>query len=133
VNLSRLIYRHSVLFFAFVAVAALLGFWPGYLSRIRGHDFLVHVHGVLLSLWLLMLISQAYLIRTNRRELHRLIGKLSYVVAPLVLISIATIRHSAMNRSDPATHSRFMLCTLIPSAGPIFNRVMSMSFPLFSD
>jgi hypothetical protein len=30
-----------------------------------------------------------------------------------------------LNRRDPATHARFMLCTLIPAAGPIFNRVMT--------
>ena len=159
-NLNRLIYRHSVLFFVFIAVSAFLGFWPGYLSQIRGHDLVVHIHGVLLSLWLVMLIAQSTLIRINRRELHMQIGKLSYVLAPLVLLSIATIRHNALgraedpfvdrelvllfsnaiaqpltfaatyllaiyNRSDPATHARFMLCTLIPSAGPIFNRVMS--------
>jgi len=96
VNLNRLIYRHSVFFFAFVAISALFGFWPGYLSQTSGKDVLVHVHGALLSLWLAMLITQAYLIRTDRRELHKQIGKLSYVLAPLVLISIATIKHNAM-------------------------------------
>jgi len=34
-----------------------------------------------------MLISQSYLIRTNRREIHRMMGKLSYLLAPLVIIS----------------------------------------------
>lgn len=159
-NLNRLIYRQSIFFFAFIAISAVFGFWPGYLSKISGKDLLVHIHGALLSLWLAMLITQAYLIRTNRRAIHKQLGKLSYVLAPLILLSIATIRHHAMarsddpfgesqmalvffnaigqpvtfaltyglaifNRRDPATHARFMLCTLIPAAGPIFNRVMT--------
>lgn len=159
-NLNRLIYRQSIVFFAFIAVASVFAFWPGYLSQMSGKDVLVHIHGALLSLWLMMLIAQATLIRTGRKELHRQIGQLSYLLAPLVFVSIATIRHNAMaraadpfgpeqlalffpnaviqpltfaftygmailNRKDSATHARFMLCTLIPAAGPIFNRVMS--------
>ena len=159
-NLNRLIYRQSIFFFAFIAISAVFGFWPAYLSHVAEKDLLVHVHGALLSLWLAMLITQAYLIRTNRRAIHRQLGKLSYLLAPLILLSIATIRHHAMaraddpfgesqmalvfpnaigqpilfavtyglailNRRDPATHARFMLCTLIPAAGPIFNRVMT--------
>jgi hypothetical protein len=161
VNLNRLIYRQSIVFFAFIAAASLFAFWPGYLSQMSGKDVLVHVHGALLTLWLAMLISQAAFIRTGRKGLHRQIGKLSYLLAPLVFVSIATIRHNAMaragdplapdqlallfpnaviqpltfaltygmailNRKDAATHARFMLCTLIPAAGPIFNRVMSL-------
>jgi hypothetical protein len=160
VNLDRLIYRPSIAFFTFIAVSTVFAFWPGYLSQMPGKDVLVHVHGALLTLWIAMLISQAALIRTGRRELHRQIGKLSYLLAPLVFISIATIRHNAMaraddpfapnqlallfpnaviqpltfaltygmaifSRKDAATHARFMLCTLIPAAGPIFNRVMA--------
>ena len=164
VNLTRGLHRYSVLFFAVVAISAVVGFWPDYLSRILDEPAaVVHIHGALMSLWLALLISQAYLIRSNRRAIHRQIGKLSYVLAPLVFVSIATIRHNAMietgdpiieqdlrllfpnvigqplmfafayglaiyYRHDPATHARFMLCTPIPMAGPIFNRVMGFYF-----
>jgi len=160
VNLTRTIHRHSTFFFVLVLLAAIIAFWPGYLSQIFDEPAaVVHVHGALMSLWLGLLISQAYLIRTNRREIHRQVGKLSYLLAPIVFIFIAIIRHNAMvesgnpmaaenlrlllpnaigqpltfaftyglaiyNKHEPATHARFMMCTPIPMAGPILNRVM---------
>jgi hypothetical protein len=160
VNLTTTLNRYSVFFYAFFAVSAVFAFWPGYLSQIfQEPAALVHIHGALMSLWLAMLISQAFLIRSNRRAIHKQIGKLSYVLAPLVLLSMATIRHNAMAetglpvaeqdlsllfpnvigqpltfalafglalyyRHDPGTHARFMLCTPLPMAGPIFNRIM---------
>lgn len=147
-------------FFVLVLVSAFIAFWPGHLSRISDEPaVVVHIHGVLMTLWLAMLIDQAYLIRTNRREIHKKVGKFSYLLAPLVSVFIAVIRHNAMvetglpvaeqnlrlvipntvvqplifvftyllaiyYRRDPATHARFMLCTPIPMAGPIFNRVL---------
>ena len=37
--------------------------------------------------WLLMLIVQPWLIRSRRRDIHRVIGRASFVWAPLVVIS----------------------------------------------
>jgi hypothetical protein len=157
-SLSRLIYRNSLFFVLFILLSAIAGFWPGYLSQISGKDTLVHIHGALMSLWLVVLILQGTLIRRNHRDIHKQVGKLSYILAPLVFVSIATIRHNAMARADDpfspgqlallfpnaiaqpllfaftflmaiyyrkesATHARFMLCTIIPSTGPIFNRI----------
>jgi hypothetical protein len=155
-----LINQYSVFFFVMVLVSAIFGFWPGYLSQIADESApVVHIHAALMTLWLTMLISQAYLIRTNRRAIHKQVGKVSYLLAPLVFVFIAIIRHNAMvetglpvaeqnlrllvpnaivqpltfaftyllaiyYRRDPATHARFMLCTPIPMAGPIFNRVL---------
>ncbi|MBK8392626.1 MAG: hypothetical protein IPL23_26630 [Saprospiraceae bacterium] len=38
--------------------------------------------------WILMLIALAYLIRAKKYALHKLIGKLSYIIMPLFLISL---------------------------------------------
>ena len=47
---------------------------------VRAADVWFHAHGIVLALWLVMLVVQAQLIRTQRRSLHRQLGKLSYVV-----------------------------------------------------
>ncbi len=50
-----------------------------------------HIHGALMAAWMMVLIVQPYLIYNKKYKAHRLIGKLSYVIAPLVLISMFMI------------------------------------------
>jgi len=40
-----------------------------------------------------MLIAQAYLIRTNKRNLHRIVGKASFVIVPLLIVSTLRLIH----------------------------------------
>ena len=100
------ILRNSVYFFGALALFAIAAFWPTYLSRIAAVDELhVHAHGVVLALWLLMLITQAFLIRTNRRPIHKLLGKASYVLAPLVVLSTLSLAHLRLAESGEAVSS----------------------------
>ena len=97
------ILRNSVYFFAALAVFAIAAFWPSYLSRIsavtEGH---VHAHGAVMASWLAMLIAQAFLIRSNRRPMHRLLGKASYVLAPLVVLSTLSLAHMRLAEAGQA-------------------------------
>lgn len=95
-NLTRAVNRNAAVFFAFFIVAAIIAFWPGYLAQISDSDLHQHIHGLLMMLWLLMLISQAYLIRSNNRQLHRRIGKLAYALGPTVFLSIVFIAHKTL-------------------------------------
>ena len=76
----------------------LLGFWPSYFAKfINGTaDFTLyfHFHAAMVSTWILMLIVQPILIRKKKLALHRLIGKLSYIVFPLIFVSIMLLAHS---------------------------------------
>lgn len=169
-NLTRAIYRDSLILFGIYLAAALFAFWPRYYSNPLVEPRLyVHLHGIALTLWMLMLAGQAYLIRTNRRPIHRQIGKLSYVVAPLVALSIVVITHgrfvelltetgeisqrsliavarrlgyvilflalyglAILHRRTPATHARYMLCTVLPMTSPIFDRILAFFvIPIF--
>jgi len=158
VSLTRALYQNSIFFFAFFLVGAVVGFWPRYLSEITSEtDLQRHFHGAMMASWLVLLVAQAYFIRAGHREIHRRIGKLSYVIAPAAVVSVVLIAHNALsaspeltsrglitlgtrlgsgalfalayalaikNRHEPATHARFMLCTPLPSTGPIFDRVL---------
>jgi hypothetical protein len=53
-----------------------------------------HFHGMMMMCWLLMLLVQPILILKRKMELHRLMGTLSYVLAPLVLLSMYLVIHS---------------------------------------
>ncbi|MBC2838444.1 hypothetical protein [Robiginitalea sp. SC105] len=83
-------------FIAMVILFLLLqvAFHPTYLQyfpQFQGFSWMHHVHGALMVSWVMMLILQPYLIIKNKYKTHRLIGKISYITAPLVFISMILI------------------------------------------
>ena len=92
--------RNSVYFFVVLALIAVAGFWPSYFSRIHEEtEFRVHLHGAAMSTWLLMLIGQSYLIRSDRGALHRLVGTVSYLLVPLIVFSALTLHRFRLQAS----------------------------------
>ena len=91
-QLTSTLYRNSIFVFAVFFTLVTWGFWSTYYSNplemvALGNSLTaVHLHGAGMTLWCVMLVSQAYLIRTNRRDLHRMIGRSSYVLAPVVIV-----------------------------------------------
>lgn len=59
---------------------------------------LLHVHTATNLLWLVMLAGQAWLIRTERFRLHRLVGRSSFIVAPAVVIGTLLVNHESVTR-----------------------------------
>jgi hypothetical protein len=83
-------------FIAMVILFILLqvAFHPSYLQYFpQFHEFswIHHVHGALMVSWVLMLIIQPYLIIKKKYDTHRRIGRISYITAPLVIISMILI------------------------------------------
>ncbi|MBB3836971.1 hypothetical protein FHS57_000953 [Runella defluvii] len=94
---NRLLY-----FFVALFIITNLGFYKTYLVHFptfEGFAAVYHIHGMLAMAWILMLIAQAYLIRANKYELHKLIGKLSYIVFPLFLASLFFVAKEAYFRN----------------------------------
>lgn len=91
------LYRFGArLFVAFLALT-MLAFWPSYFARLFEQPNLwFHAHGVALTLWLVMLVVQAQLIRTQRRAWHRAVGKLSYGLAPAVVVISTLFVHQRL-------------------------------------
>lgn len=80
--------------FAAFLVLALVAFWPTYLSRLGTSSAYTHLHGVTAAVWMAFLVVQPVLIRIRRLDLHRVVGRASYGVAPVVLGSIVLLAHS---------------------------------------
>lgn len=88
------LYRFGARFFAVFLALAVLAFWPSYFARLfEQPNFWFHAHGIALTAWLALLVAQAQLIRTQRRALHRSLGKLSYAIAPAVVVISALFVH----------------------------------------
>jgi len=96
-RLPPALHRHSPRFFVVFLALTIWAFWPSYFARIFEQPSLLHhAHGIVLALWLVMLLVQAQLIRTQRRSLHRQLGKSSYVIAPAVVIVTTAFVHQRM-------------------------------------
>ena len=90
-KLSRGI-RLALLAFPLATVA---GFWVPYFSQIPTFEAsittAVHLHAVLLFTWVLLLAVQPLAIRNNAYALHRTLGKATYFLMPLIVLSAITM------------------------------------------
>ena len=61
----------------------------------EGITALVHVHAALMILWLFMVIAQAWFVRTMRFRLHRWVGRSSYLIVPVIILSGLVTTHAS--------------------------------------
>lgn len=102
--------------FALFFMAALVAFWPGYLSKLPGGGFYRHLHAVVMTLWFGLLIAQPLLIRSWRRPLHRLLGKSAFVLAPLAVVSMILGVHARMLELKNAAQAYYAILPLAIAA-----------------
>ena len=94
-------------------ILAHIGFYKTYISHFpKFEDYInprrglihftsiIHFHGMMMMGWLLMLLVQPILILKGKMKLHRLAGRLSYVLAPLVLLSMYLVTYSSLHRES---------------------------------
>lgn len=96
-------YRNVSFFIMAILAVVVWGFYRTYFGlfpTFKGIGNVQHFHGLMMLLWFGLLISQPLLISYNKRELHRTIGKSSYLLAPLILISIFLVARMGYLRSE---------------------------------
>jgi hypothetical protein len=119
---------------------------------------ITHFHAILLVIWLLMLIVQPILIIKKKVALHRLIGKASYILMTLLVISIILIINQEQTREkdlgvfaanlvdfpvfivlygfaiyyrkNSAYHARFMIMSILPLFSPVLARINAPGIPI---
>ena len=82
----------------------LVGFYPTYFRKFPVFENVTtvqHFHGAMMMTWMIFLIVQPLLIRSGKVTIHRAIGKLSYVIAPLVIVSIFLASRMVYQRPEP--------------------------------
>jgi hypothetical protein len=112
-------YGRISLFFISILLVLTWGFYKTYLiffPSFAGFTFIHHFHGVIMLIWMLMLIVQPLLIRSGRLSLHRLIGKFSFLIAPLVVISIFFAAKTSFLRSEPPL--------------PVYEKIAGIALPI---
>ena len=86
-------YPRAERYFALALLAAFIGFFPSYFSRLGEASSAHHWHGLTAAAWLLCLVLQAWLIRTRRIVLHRLLGRCTLLLVPVFIVSGLRVVH----------------------------------------
>lgn len=91
-------YRNIGFFFLLLLMLVIAGFTPhvpgtpffGYFSHVARFEKIpsvIHFHALFAVAWFALLSTQPFLIRANRLDLHRLLGKASVVIVALFLFT----------------------------------------------
>lgn len=130
------------------------GFYNTYIVQFpnfgKNIDVYSHIHAFIASVWVATLIVQPFLIANKKIALHRIIGKLSYLVFPLLILSFIPRVMKTMNSEDTRylffpladgflllifyamaiyykrttfKHMRYMISAVLVLLGPTFGRI----------
>lgn len=103
--------------FATFFVAMLVAFWPSYFSRLAVQPtYHAHAHGIAMILWCVMLVTQATLVIARANRWHRLIGRLSFVLVPVIVIATLDFLHFRLAGAVQLGDSALYFIALIVNA-----------------
>jgi hypothetical protein len=78
-----------------------LAFWPLYLSRpFASVDRYTHLHAGLGLFWLVLLIAQPAAVHARRFAMHRVLGRISYVLAAAFAVAGILLSHHRLASMD---------------------------------
>ena len=82
------VYNNLGYWFLLLILLVFGGFYTTYFSVfLQPTAPILHIHFILMALWIAMLIVQPFLIKYKKRATHRILGKISYILVPLTLIT----------------------------------------------
>jgi hypothetical protein len=84
-------YGYISAFFVLILIVLAWGFhrtYTIYFPHFKGFKFAQHFHGAIMLLWMFILIAQPLLIRYNKVQIHRAIGKFTYILAPVLFVAL---------------------------------------------
>src|SRR6516164_11533762 len=108
--------RYDHLFFAgmscLMLATAFVGFAPTYylagVFRAPLPSPIIHVHGAVFSLWILLLVTQTSLVAAGRVDIHRRLGIAAFLVACLMVV-LGVMAATVTLRSDRLLLSKQLL------------------------
>lgn len=87
-------YRQTSYFFISILLISFVGFFRSYFStfpHFESFQYIHHLHLLSLLLWFVLLMVQPVLIYKKKVEWHRLLGKASYVLMPIIVLLMLAV------------------------------------------
>lgn len=110
-------YRYITIFFIVFFLCAIVGFWNSYFTKIFDQEnYRMHTHGIALILWLVLLIVQPYLIRTKKVRLHRTLGKFSYFLVPILVLTTLDLLKYSLSKAEQLGNTGYFFVALVINA-----------------
>ncbi|MDI1353829.1 MAG: hypothetical protein PSX36_02840 [bacterium] len=97
-------YRNIGYLFVILILLLCLGFYRPYWSlfpHFAGINAIKHFHGIVLFMWFILLTVQPFLIQSGKQKAHKLLGRFSASLVPLIFISIFLVSKDKFNRMAP--------------------------------
>jgi hypothetical protein len=107
------IFQNAHRWYAAMIVLCVIAFTPTYAFVFQRATWMVHLHAFAMMLWVVMLFAQGWSIRAKRFAWHRAIGRSSYLIAPLMILTGLVVIHQFLRRgNDGVTDLEATLSTL---------------------
>jgi len=146
-------YKYLGYFFLLLVPLIFAGFYKSYFQSFpfaKNIHVFEHLHAFIASVWVLILIVQPFLIVNKKTALHRKVGRLSYIVFPLLIVSfipqiikiirkenivnlffplgdgtllIAFYSLAIYYRRNTSKHMRYMIALTLVLLGPTWGRM----------
>jgi hypothetical protein len=129
--MSKSLNNRLIYFSVFILIITIAGFYKTYLVKFptfEGFTNAHHLHGALALTWILMLIVQPLLIQRKRLDWHRIVGKVSYVTMPLLILSFFFVAKAGYERNIKVMPEADALAELANGTPDIF--IMSIVYAL---
>lgn len=118
-------YRHAHYFVGFVLLVIMAGFWASYFAASGPIPLAFHVHAISSMTWLVLLITQHVAIQRRAVELHRWLGRASFVLFPFLIFGFMMIINLTASkfsvRADP----------VVSALGPSFGIGMGIAIAAY--
>ncbi|MCR8560860.1 hypothetical protein KXD93_24600 [Mucilaginibacter sp. BJC16-A38] len=88
------LYGNAPWYFGFGLLIILAGFYNSFLLKFGATDNKHQFHGLAALLWMLMLIVQPILTTKTKLKWHRILGKVSFVLVPFVVLSVCMMEQT---------------------------------------
>ena len=147
-------YKSLGYFLLLLVPLTIAGFFKTYINQFpkfnENINGFIHIHTFIATLWIVLLIVQPFLIVYKKWRLHRNLGKVSYVLFPLLILSFIPQMIKVANSDQPknlffpladstllilfytlaiyhkknsSKHMRYMIAIALVFLGPTFGRI----------
>jgi len=97
-------------------IVSFVGFYNSYISkfpRLGEFQNLIHIHFVAFSCWLFLIVIQPILIMKKKFKLHRQLGRFSYLLAPILVLTIILLSKEKFIREFSESESSAAMTAFI--------------------
>lgn len=106
-------YSYAGYFFAILMALVVIGFYktyfsifPDYIASIK-NETVIHFHAITAFLWVILIVVQPLLIRYKQHKIHRSIGKFTYLLASLMVLSFIIMIYTKYHERNMSEWSTF--------------------------